>query len=67
MQPFLLGQLHLAGEGVQVAHQALQDLAQARVGRIGEGRHGLRRDFRFVGRDVVHLVFPWWLRGDWLS
>ncbi|MNF85449.1 hypothetical protein D3C84_678420 [compost metagenome] len=59
VQPFVLGQLHLAGEGVQVAHQALQNLAQARVGGIAEGRDGPGGNPGFVGRDVVHLVFPW--------
>ena len=31
-EPLLLGELDLAGEGVQVAHQRLQDLAQAGIG-----------------------------------
>ncbi len=37
----LLGQLHLAGEVVQVAHERRHDLAEARVGRALEFReHG---------------------------
>ncbi|MNE82114.1 hypothetical protein D3C80_1788110 [compost metagenome] len=46
-EPFGFGQLHLAGEGVQVADQALHHLAQARIGRIGEGGNGLGGDLRF--------------------
>jgi hypothetical protein len=37
-EPLLLGELDLAGEGVQVAHQALHHLAQARVRRVLEAR-----------------------------
>ncbi|MOA52492.1 hypothetical protein D3C78_1757950 [compost metagenome] len=68
LQPFFLGQFHFAGEGVEVAYQPLHQLAQARVGRIGEGGDGLRGDSGFIGRDVVHLVFPWVdCVGSWLA
>ena len=41
-EPLLLGERDLGGEGVQVAHERLQDLAQARIGGAVEaGLDGL--------------------------
>ena len=61
-EPLLLGELDLAGEGVQVAYERLQDLAQARIGRAVEaGLDGL-------GQLGVGEVAPLrCLRGWWLG
>ncbi|MCY1308422.1 hypothetical protein D9M70_584290 [compost metagenome] len=68
LEPFGLGQLHLAGESVQVTHQALHQLAYAGIGRIGEGGDGLGGDLRFGSYGhccFLHMyIAPTLLRGN---
>ena len=60
-EPLLLGELDLAGEGVQVAHEGLQDLAQARIGRAVEA--GLDGPGQVGVGEVAPLrcLRGWWL------
>jgi hypothetical protein len=57
--PFLVGQLDLLDEGVQLPRQRGEQLPQPRVGRIGEARSDdLRRPFLAEQLHVLLLIRP---------
>ncbi len=56
LQPFLGGQVHLAGEGVQMPHRRLADFLQARIVRAGHLGQRLVRDGEFV--QILHVGLP---------